>query len=215
MYSRSVNQVPDTFSSYFKFLAIVAVFSFIFDTELLKFLQLIYMHYFVVMNLPPEFTKVLMSLRYSTVDYLPSIYPVPEAVLKLNVSGKVYDLLGDYSFLRNASSSITILVVLILIFLVLKALSLPEINKIKSVRLWVKNFIDEKWTYGVWIDVLLVMFVNTVFMSVLQMRDYNMYDTFASASIVIAHIALAACFIIIILLVYSIIRFFNEYPSLS
>lgn len=104
----------------------------------MKFLQLIYVHYFVIMNLPPEFTKVLTNLRYSTLDYVPSIYPQPEVVLKWTVSGKVYDLLGDYSFLRNAGASITILFVVLIIFLVLKALSLPEINKSKTVRLWIK-----------------------------------------------------------------------------
>lgn len=59
------------------------------------------------------------------------------------------------------------------------------------------------------------MYVNTVFMSVLQMRDYNMYDIFAAASLVMAHIALAACFIIMVFLIYKIISFFNQYPTLS
>lgn len=118
---------------------------------MLKFLQLIFIHYFVVMNLPPQLTKVLMELRYSTLDYIPSVYPIPEAVLKFGVVGKVYDLLGDYAFLRNAASSVTVIVLLVLVFLVLKTLSLPEVNRSKAVRLWVKAVIDEKWTFGVWV----------------------------------------------------------------
>jgi hypothetical protein len=77
------------------------------------------------MALPPELSKVLMALRYSTVDYIPSIYTLQEAVLKFTVPGKVYDAIGDYSFLRTAASSVTVLIVMILVFLILKALSLP------------------------------------------------------------------------------------------
>jgi hypothetical protein len=100
------------------------------------------MHYFVIISLPPELTKILIQLQYSTLNYIPAVYSVSPAVLKFNVNGKIYDLLGDYSFLRNAASSITVLVVLLFVFLILKALSLPEINKSKSIRLWVKSFID-------------------------------------------------------------------------
>ena len=119
-------------------LAAICVISFIFDTELMKFLQLIYVHYFVLMTLPPQFNKILFNLRYSTIDYIPSIYALPEAVLKMTVDGKVYDLIGDYSFLRTAAASMTLLVVVLLVFLVLKLLSLPEVNKSKSLRLWAK-----------------------------------------------------------------------------
>lgn len=91
----------------------------------MKFLQLIYVHYFVVMTLPPELTKILVSLRISTIDFIPAIYTIPEKVLKMTVDGKIYDLIGDYSFLRTAASSITIFIVILLVFLILKALSLP------------------------------------------------------------------------------------------
>ena len=203
------------FTTYFKVIAILAIVGFVFDTEMLKFLQLIYVHFFVVMNLPPEITKLFIELRYSTVDYIPSIYPIEEAVLKTAVTGKVYDLLGDYSFLRTAASSMTVIIVMVLVFLILKALSLPEINRSKTARLWVKNFIDEKWTFGIWIEMLLIMYVNTVFMAILQMRDYNMYDNFATASIAMAHIFMFACLLVIGFIVFKVAKFFSDYPKLS
>lgn len=51
-------------------------------------MQLLFVHYFVVMILPPELAKVLLSFRYSTLNYLPTLYSVPAAVLRENVSGK-------------------------------------------------------------------------------------------------------------------------------
>lgn len=109
---------------------------------MMKFLQLIYLHYFVSMVIPPALNNVLMNLKYSTVSYIPALYPVPDAVLKFNVPNKLYDVIGDYSFLRTAASSLTLFVVLILIYLVIKALSLPEINRSKDFRLQMKNLID-------------------------------------------------------------------------
>lgn len=74
--------------------------------------------------MPPALTKTLMNLQYSTVNYLPAIYPVPEAVLKLTLTGKIFDLIGDYSFLRTAASSITLFFISIIIYLILKAMTL-------------------------------------------------------------------------------------------
>jgi hypothetical protein len=62
---------------------------------------------------------------------------------------------------------------------------------------------------------LLIMYVNTFFMVTLQMRDYTLYDDFSTASIVVAHILGAFCIIAIGLLIYKVIKFFNEYPNLS
>jgi hypothetical protein len=77
------------------------------------------------MILPPALTKVLMKLQYSTLNYIPAIYPVPEAVLRVSVSGKLFDLIGDYSFLRNAGASITLFFILLILYLILKVLSIP------------------------------------------------------------------------------------------
>ena len=94
------------------------------------------------MVIPPALNNVLMSLKHSSLTYIPAIYPIPSAVLKFNVPSKLYDVIGDYSFLRTAASSITLFVVLILIYLIIKALSLPEINKSKDFRLKMKHLID-------------------------------------------------------------------------
>lgn len=59
------------------------------------------------------------------------------------------------------------------------------------------------------------MFVNSVFMAVLQLRDYNMYDTFTTAGLVLAHLFIILAVVIIALLVYKVIQFFNNYPKLS
>jgi hypothetical protein len=90
------------------------------------------------MIVPPSLNNALEALQYSTINYFPAIYEVPEAVLKFTVPGKMYDLLGDFSFLRTAASSVTLFFLLICTYLILKALSLPEINRFKQIRLRVK-----------------------------------------------------------------------------
>jgi len=94
------------------------------------------------MALPPELTKILIGLKYSTLDYIPSLYTAPEVSLRSNVPGKLYDLVGDFSFLRNAASTITLTVIIVTIFLILKLLSLPEINRFKNSRVWIRELID-------------------------------------------------------------------------
>jgi hypothetical protein len=112
------------------------VISFLYDLELMKFLQLIYIHYFVVMTLPPVFAKVFAGLRYSTLYYLPRIFNVPDAVLMPSVPDTVYNAVGDYNFLRNAGFAFTPLLIILIVWTVLKILSVPEINRFKSSRIW-------------------------------------------------------------------------------
>jgi hypothetical protein len=94
------------------------------------------------MVLPQGLANVLIKLKMSTVDYVPAIYNVPVAVLRWTVPGKMFDLVGDYSFLRTAASSVTIFTVILAIYLIIKALSLPEINRFKTSRIWFKSIIE-------------------------------------------------------------------------
>lgn len=118
------------------FLSFICIVSFLFDIELMKFLQLVYIHYFVIMALPPHLFKVFAAIRYSTMFYLPRMYSVSTAVLNPQVPDTVYNMVGDYNFLRNAGFAFTPLVVILLVWLVVKLLSVPEINRFKSARIW-------------------------------------------------------------------------------
>ena len=108
----------------------------------MKFLQIIYLHYFVAMTLPPELSKVLIALQWSTLNYLPTLYSVPDKVLRDTVPGKLYDVIGDYSFLRTGGFALTPLVVIIVLWLLIKLLSVPEINRWKVFRIWCKHMLD-------------------------------------------------------------------------
>ena len=137
-YTTTLSTAPQGFSIYFAILAAVCVISFLFDIEFMKFLQILYIHYYVVMTLPPQLSKVLLALKWSTLNYLPNIYPVPAVVLRNTVTGKVYDAVGDLSFLRTAGFMFTPLAVILVFWIVLKILSVPEINTRKNVRMWCK-----------------------------------------------------------------------------
>jgi hypothetical protein len=56
---------------------------------------------------------------------------------------------------------------------------------------------------------MLIMYANIILNVFLQMRDFNVYDTFSMASLVMAVVFLAISFAIIALLMYKIISFFN------
>lgn len=123
MYSSSISGSPNDFPLYFTFLGIICVISLIFDIELMKFLQLLFIHYFVTFSLPPVFLKVFIGLRYSTLFYLPTFYFVDAPVIRPAVPSSVYNTVGDYNFLRNAGFSFTPLAVLLAIMAILKLLS--------------------------------------------------------------------------------------------
>ena len=53
------------------------------------------------------------------------MYSIPEAVLKDNVPGKIFDLCGDYSFMRTGGFVFTPLAALILLTIIIKILSIP------------------------------------------------------------------------------------------
>ena len=130
------------YSPYFKVMAMISIISFLFDLEFLKYLQLLFIHYFVAMILPPQLSNVLAGLQFSTLHYLPTLYPIPEAVLKETVPGKIYDVCGDFSFLRTGGFVLTPLLALFLLTVILKILTVPEINRFKRFRVWCKEQFD-------------------------------------------------------------------------
>lgn len=80
---------------------------------------------------------------------MPNLYPIPEAILRSNVPGKIYDAVGDYSFLRNDGFALTLLLVVLLIWLLFKIMSVPEVNTNKNLRMWFKYQLDEKFRFAV------------------------------------------------------------------
>lgn len=123
--------------------------SFLFDIEFMKFMQLLFVHYFVIMILPPQLSKVLLAFRWSTLNYLPTMYSSPEAVLRGTITGKLFDAIGDYSFLRTAGFALTPLAVVIFLWIIIKLLSIPEINRFKEFRIWCKEQLDEKFKFAI------------------------------------------------------------------
>lgn len=135
LYSTSISGAPNSFPLYFTFLGVICVVSFIFDLELMRFLQLLYVHYFVWTNFPPEFINVFIGLKYSTLSYLPRVFNVEDVILRPEVPSSVYNTVGDYNFLRNAGFAFTPLIVILGVWALLKILTLPEINRWKRLRL--------------------------------------------------------------------------------
>lgn len=70
----------------------------------------------------------------------------------------------------------TPLAVIVFVWILMKILSVPEINRFKSLRVWCKEQLDEKFKFSAQIEWLSIVFVNTIFFCFLQMKDYNRYD---------------------------------------
>lgn len=63
-----------------------------------------------------------------------------------------------------------------------------------------------------WVGMFLI---NTVFFAFLQLRDYNIYDTFTQVSLILAHLFIIFFAVICALVAYRVLSFYKEYPSLS
>jgi hypothetical protein len=60
------------------------------------------------------------------------------------------------------------------------------------------------------------MFItNTIFFAFLQLRDYNLYDSFAQAGLILAHAFIAIFLIICLLIAYRVVIFHKEHPTMS
>lgn len=57
--------------------------------------------------------------------YLPKMYNVDPPVLHPDVPDTVFNMVGDYNFLRNAGFAFTPLACIIFIWLIIKLLSVP------------------------------------------------------------------------------------------
>jgi len=209
IYNSNLNSASNNFPNYFMFLSIICVISFIFDIEFMRFLQIIYIHYFVIMALPPELTKVFNSLRYSTIFYLPDVYTLTDPVLRPAVPSNVYNSIGDYSFLRNAGFAFTPFIVILFIWMLLKLLSVPEINRFKNFRVWCYNLLESKFKFSIQLQWTSIFFQNTVFFAFLQMRDYNIYDTETQISIILAHVIIVLLTLVSIFVAYRVISFYR------
>ena len=54
-----------------------------------------------------------------------------------------------------------------------------------------------------------------VFFAFLQLRDYTIYDSYAEAGLVFAHLILVLAVVLSVLIAYRVIRFHYSYPKLA
>lgn len=162
------------------------------------------------MILPPELSQSLAALQYSTLNYLPTMYPIPEAVLKDNVPGKIYDISGDYSFMRTGGFVLTPLAALLLLTVIMKILTIPEINRFKNFRVWCHEQFDEKFKLSFFVEFASIFYLNTVFFSFLQMKDYTPFDAFYLAGIIISDLLLLVLVSVLGFIAFKVIRFYLD-----
>lgn len=167
------------------------------------------------MALPPHLFKVFAGIRYSTMHYLPKLFSVSTAVLHPTVPDSVYNAVGDYNFLRNAGFAFTPLVAILFVWGIFKLLSVPEINRFKEARVWCRQVLEKRFKYAVILEWVFMFITNTVFFAFLQLRDYNIYDTFSQVGLILAHFIILLFVIISVLLAYRVISFHREHPQMS
>lgn len=155
-------------------LSAICWLTFMFDTELMNILQLLYLHYFVSTIFPTFFSSILSAMRLSTVSWIPNIFSavVPDFVRHDYVPSKIIDLISDYLFIRNGGYFFTILVIMLLVLAIVKILSVPEINRFKNVRMWCQQAIEERWKFSLPIQVFNVLYLPTVFYFLMNFREY-------------------------------------------
>jgi Ca2+/Na+ antiporter len=143
------------------------------------------------------------------------MFPVNPAVLHPDVPDTVYNMVGDYNFLRNAGFAFTPLAIILGIWGILKLLSVPEINRFKKARVWCRDAMEKRFKFAVLLEWVFLFITNTVFFAFLQLRDYNIYDTFAQVGLVFAHFFILFFVVVSVMVAYKVISFQKEHPQMS
>ena len=93
------------------------------------------------MNMSPLLTKSFMGLRYSTLNYLPQFFNPSNPVLRSTIPSAIFNSIGDYNFLRNAGFCFPPLVAILIIWGIVKLLTIEELNRWKNIRLWFRSLL--------------------------------------------------------------------------
>lgn len=200
-----------------KFLAAICFLTFLFDTETVCLLQLLYLHYFVSSTYPLAFSSILTSFKLATVSWIPNMlqFAVPDFIRHNYVPAKIIDVLEDYLFIRSGGYFFTVFILVLLAFIILKIMSIPEINRFKNLRMWCKETLDERWKLSIPMQIFTVLYTPLVYYFFLNMREYSQTGNQEIASIVVSWIFFFIYISILLLSLIKVVTFFRNHPKLS
>lgn len=200
------------------FISAVCWLTFLFDTEMMSIIQLLYLHYFIASTFPLTFSSILSAMKLSTLGWLPNILgpAVPEFVRYDYIPSKIIDLLSDYLFIRNGGYFFTVLAVLLLVVAIIKIMSVPEINRFKAVRMWCQQAIEDRWKFSLPIQVFNVVYLPVVFYFILNFKEYAYISNgIGIASAVVSWLSFVVFVGVTVLCTMRVVNFFKQYPKLS
>jgi hypothetical protein len=157
-------------------------------------------------------------MKLATLSWLPNIFGglVPEAIRQDYIPSKIIDLLKDYLFVRTGGYFFTIFFVVLFVFAVLKILSIPEVNRFKSVRMWCQEVIEDRWKLSLPIQFFNVLYAPIIYYFLLNILDYSHINNPGEiASIILSWLAFIVFVGILLVSFIKVINFFRQYPKLS
>jgi hypothetical protein len=108
-----------------------------------------------------------------------------------------------------------VMAVTLVVFAVIKILSIPEINRNKASRMWCQDMIENKWKMSIQITLFNLFYTPLLFYFVLNMRDYTAGTAHSIASIAFSWVFFAVFILIFVMSTVKVIAFFRNYPKLS
>jgi hypothetical protein len=179
-------------------------------------LQLLFMTYYTNLVFPPTLGNVLQKLQPVTLGFLPNPFSrvIPEAVARENIPANIKVANEDFLFLRVCGYVYFCALFIGLSMVLVKMLTLPEINRLKPLRNWLRKFLSRKFKTAYQVEAAALIIANVTFFALFQLRDLTVYQPIVGFSIFSAVVFGAFFLILPPLLLGLTFRTVEEYPKL-
>lgn len=174
--------------------------------------QHIYFHYFLIEDLPYNFSNFLLKLNFLNFQFLPNLFTsfVPSSYVSPVTPTKFKEAVGQTTFLISSGHYFTLIIFYMAFALAVTILKNKKINKFNTVRRFFKKVFMNRIRFNAVNECLWFGFITFVTFGFWQFKDFSTPYTWSYANHVIAILTLVICLLLVAWNVYLSVSYRKE-----
>ena len=171
--------------------------------------QNLYFHYFIIEELPYNFSNFLLSLKYLNFQFLPSLFVlfIPSDYESDATPQKFKLAITDTTFFISAGHYFLVIAFYLLWIITIAILKNKQICKFRKIRKFAQGVYENRIRFGIINECMWFCFMTFVVFGFWQFYDLNFPYNWSYANLAVAILCIILCLMVVVWVVYLSLKF--------
>lgn len=177
--------------------------------------QTVYFHFFIIEELPYNFSEFLVNLRYLNFQFLPSLFNlvIPSDFSSPATPVKFTKAIEDTTFFISAGHYFIVIIFYLVWSLAVFVFKSKKINKFRKLRRICKSAWENRIRFGAINECMWFCFMTFVLFGLWQFYDMKVYGRWSYGNIFLALVSFLGCIAVTVWTIYLTLKYRTDFEA--